>query len=281
MSEQNAHPAALKPGEVPTINPWDLLDQAQAQERDLRAKLAAAEADLAKLSDPVAVRANILRGAIAIPDDLLWLHDTAGPVAELREKLAAAEAECGRLLARGNEECCTDYKTMLIEQRDAARRELPEALAILRTLGTMYPQNVTVNAFLARHERKERRKGERRKVKDDPRFLSNFRRSGDDRRKQPVDWQAREAELAQLRQWKKEAIEVDKQWDEVREHLRITHPMKIGHSYSKIVLGLLRKDAAREAVIQAAKQMLTPRGKSQYLYDLRDALKALDALKEA
>lgn len=40
------------------------------------------------LSDPIAVRANILRGGIARPDDLVWLHDTNGPVA-----LALAAAE--------------------------------------------------------------------------------------------------------------------------------------------------------------------------------------------
>ena len=33
------------------------------------------------LRDPAAVRANILRGAISIPPDLVWLHDTDGPVA--------------------------------------------------------------------------------------------------------------------------------------------------------------------------------------------------------
>lgn len=48
----------------------------------LTAALPAIErAVLEKLSDPVFVRLNILSGGIARPDDLVWLHDTDGPVA--------------------------------------------------------------------------------------------------------------------------------------------------------------------------------------------------------
>lgn len=45
------------------------------------------------LQDPMAVRLNILRGGIAIPTDLVWLHDTNGPVAELRDRATSAERE--------------------------------------------------------------------------------------------------------------------------------------------------------------------------------------------
>lgn len=47
----------------------------------------------AALSDPTAVRANILAGRIATPPDIVWLHDTNGPVAELRARAEKAEAE--------------------------------------------------------------------------------------------------------------------------------------------------------------------------------------------
>src|SRR5690349_10203057 len=48
---------------------------------------------LGSLTDPAAVRVNILRGTIVIPDDLVWLHDTNGPVAEIRARAEAAEAQ--------------------------------------------------------------------------------------------------------------------------------------------------------------------------------------------
>lgn len=41
------------------------------------------------LADPAAVRINLLQGTIAKPDDVVFLHDTNGPVAELRTVLAA------------------------------------------------------------------------------------------------------------------------------------------------------------------------------------------------
>ena len=48
------------------------------------------------LRDPMAVRVNLLRGAIAAPADLVWLNDSAGPVAQIRaerdEWKAKAEA---------------------------------------------------------------------------------------------------------------------------------------------------------------------------------------------
>jgi hypothetical protein len=36
------------------------------------------------LSDPSAVRGNIMRGSIKTPDDLVWLYDTNGPVAAVK-----------------------------------------------------------------------------------------------------------------------------------------------------------------------------------------------------
>lgn len=68
---------------------------APAAAEQLRALLTESHAlkeDLAKLTDPAAVRANILRGTIAKPDDLVFLHDTNGPV-------AAIEADRDALLA--------------------------------------------------------------------------------------------------------------------------------------------------------------------------------------
>jgi hypothetical protein len=56
------------------------------------ADIEALSAEVAGLADPATVRVNILRGTIAIPDDLVWLHDTNGPVAGLRAALAAANA---------------------------------------------------------------------------------------------------------------------------------------------------------------------------------------------
>lgn len=35
-----------------------------------------------KLNQPGAMRVNVLRGTIKLPDDLVWLHDTNGPAAE-------------------------------------------------------------------------------------------------------------------------------------------------------------------------------------------------------
>lgn len=61
--------------------------------RDSRDLLLSQAAALAALSDPVVVRVNILRGTIAIPEDLVWLHDTNGPVAELRARADALAVE--------------------------------------------------------------------------------------------------------------------------------------------------------------------------------------------
>jgi hypothetical protein len=44
------------------------------------------------LQNPAAVRVNILRGTIKVPEDLVWLHDTNGPVAAIRAALDAALA---------------------------------------------------------------------------------------------------------------------------------------------------------------------------------------------
>lgn len=57
-------------------------------ERDgARAEAAAAKRERDQLraaySDPQMVRAAILRGAMAVPEDLVWLHDSHGPVAAI------------------------------------------------------------------------------------------------------------------------------------------------------------------------------------------------------
>lgn len=57
-------------------------------ERDgARAEAAAAKRERDQLraaySDPQMVRAAVLRGAMAIPEDLVWLHDSHGPVAAI------------------------------------------------------------------------------------------------------------------------------------------------------------------------------------------------------
>ncbi len=49
------------------------------------------------LKDPTSVRVNILRGQIVPPSDLVWLHDTSGPVAGL--VAAAVEAEREQIAA--------------------------------------------------------------------------------------------------------------------------------------------------------------------------------------
>jgi hypothetical protein len=64
---------------------------------ELRAELSRKSEELKQmnslLSDPAAVRLNILRGLIKIPDDLVWFYDTHGPVAELRNKIEILEKE--------------------------------------------------------------------------------------------------------------------------------------------------------------------------------------------
>ena len=65
----------------------------------LISRVEAAEANLALLSDPESVRVNIMRGTIAKPDDLVFLHDTNGPVAALKaenERLRGALGEIDR-----------------------------------------------------------------------------------------------------------------------------------------------------------------------------------------
>jgi hypothetical protein len=79
-------------------------DAAQAQVADLqvisrneRARAEAAEGLMRVLGeDKAAVRANLLRGSLARPDDLIFMHDTDGPYAKLEAKLAAAERDAAR-----------------------------------------------------------------------------------------------------------------------------------------------------------------------------------------
>ena len=59
------------------------------------------EAMRALLTDPAAVRVNMLRGGMAQPADLVWLHDTDGPVAaKVREAVAAEREACAQIAKR-------------------------------------------------------------------------------------------------------------------------------------------------------------------------------------
>jgi hypothetical protein len=73
-------------------------EEESIQEDVIRRIVDGADAELAQikvvLADPEAVRLNILRGTIKKPDDLVWLHDTVGPIAALRK-----QAEAGAMLA--------------------------------------------------------------------------------------------------------------------------------------------------------------------------------------
>ena len=75
--------AILKDGQMMRIE--DVVSELK-RISDLEARLEKAEAEREniekQLQDPAAVRVNMLRGGIAKPDGLVWLHDTDGPVAE-------------------------------------------------------------------------------------------------------------------------------------------------------------------------------------------------------
>lgn len=45
------------------------------------------------LKNPVVVRVNMMRGGIARPSDLVWLHDTDGPVVEKVRKAVEEQIE--------------------------------------------------------------------------------------------------------------------------------------------------------------------------------------------
>jgi len=190
VEEEQAHPAALKPGDEFFVKARYNPDYT--------------ETGLLYLSANYEGKTFFPHPATVHP---------ASALDDLRAKLEAAEAEIGRLMARDSEECCEDFKRKLINERDAARRDLAEALKLLKTT-TFVAENedeawaleLRKKAILARHERQERRKGERRK-KDTSITPYNMkrRRGSSDRRKQPatVDWQARceaaEAECERLR----------------------------------------------------------------------------------
>ena len=80
------------------------LSAARAAEQKATERAAQAEADLEKLKDPVAVRVMILRGIIARPDDLIFMHDELGPYTELKAEKEALrmDAERYRFLADSN-----------------------------------------------------------------------------------------------------------------------------------------------------------------------------------
>lgn len=60
----------------------DRMDRVAALALPLDLPEAARDALAAWLQDSALVRVNILTGRIAKPDDLVWLHDTNGPVAD-------------------------------------------------------------------------------------------------------------------------------------------------------------------------------------------------------
>ena len=65
-------------------------------------RLRTAERELALLSDPEAVRVNIMRGTIAKPDDLVSLHDTNGPVAALKAENERLREACRYIVDAGD-----------------------------------------------------------------------------------------------------------------------------------------------------------------------------------
>ena len=77
-------------------------DWLSARDESIRSEI------LGMLADPQAVRANILRGVIKVPSDLVWLHDTDGPVAKLLrrtwERAVKAQRESDRDVADSERE---------------------------------------------------------------------------------------------------------------------------------------------------------------------------------
>lgn len=64
------------------------------------AEIAIFNAHLSQLAnDKTAVRVSLLSGALARPDDLIFMYDTSGPYAALQSQLTIAEAEIARLTA--------------------------------------------------------------------------------------------------------------------------------------------------------------------------------------
>jgi len=93
----------------------------------------------ANLADPVFVRLNMLRGGIARPDDLVWLHDTNGPVAakvrnaECEIWLAAAERAESRMDACDVLALTTSSEQTIVEARirESAYRVVAEEFRAL------------------------------------------------------------------------------------------------------------------------------------------------------
>ena len=74
----------------------------------LNARVQELEAEKTTLQDPIIVRAKILSNQIVVPNDLVWLYDTHGKVAELHNKIVELEialknkcSTCGLAISHG------------------------------------------------------------------------------------------------------------------------------------------------------------------------------------
>ena len=106
--------AALDVAEDALRRAADRLDRVATLTLPLDLPEAVRDALSAWLQDPALVRVNMLRGGIAVPADLVWLHDTNGPVAdalaaarragaeEMRAAAAAVAADTSGLTTGGN-----------------------------------------------------------------------------------------------------------------------------------------------------------------------------------
>ena len=204
---QAAHPAALKPGKC--LVEATYTGMKSDIDRDARVEYKASGGRCYGIwVDPATVH-------------------PASVLEDLRAKMEAAEKEYLQLESHhhkqfyelqevlGKDDAIVECAKRMRNERDAARRDLAEALKLLKTT-TFVAENedeawaleLRKKAILARHEREERRKGERdrRKEYDHDMACEYARREGQgDRRKQPatVDWQARceaaETECERLR----------------------------------------------------------------------------------
>lgn len=104
---------------------WALLQEAEALIKRQRVERLAVEAERdayrTLLTDKAAVRANLLRGTIPQPDDLIFMNDTDGPYKKLEAERDEANAELERRQARNMQ---------LLAERDALKKALEEFIRL-------------------------------------------------------------------------------------------------------------------------------------------------------
>lgn len=124
---ENVRPATAAALQEQLIEAWQGISEEHASkaeaiahlvgERDAAiARAEKAEAELAKLSDPAAVRINLLRGTIARPAGLYFAEDANGPLAEALAKLSEAE-----VLLRQAGQALDPFDDVLGEDTDGER----------------------------------------------------------------------------------------------------------------------------------------------------------------